>query len=74
MEKRETVHLADLIQPTEEIYEAKYDHETTEPDYLPFSAGDKIKIIEKPWGHENPWWKGELDGKTGYVPVSLLDV
>lgn len=53
----------------QEYYIAKYDYEPESPNYLPFSAGQLIKIIRK---HSSGWWDGELAGRRGWFPSNYL--
>ena len=53
----------------QEYYIAKYDYEPESSNYLPFSAGQLIKIIRK---HPSGWWDGELAGRRGWFPSNYL--
>lgn len=53
----------------QEYYIAKYEYEPESPNYLPFSAGQLIKIIRK---HPSGWWDGELAGRRGWFPSNYL--
>ena len=53
----------------QEYYIAKYDYEPDSSNYLPFSAGQLIKIIRK---HPSGWWDGELAGRRGWFPSNYL--
>lgn len=53
----------------QEYYIAKYDYEPESSNYLPFSAGQLIKIIRK---HSSGWWDGELAGRRGWFPSNYL--
>jgi SH3 domain len=53
----------------QEYYIAKYDYEPEIPNYLPFAAGQLIKIIRK---HPSGWWDGELAGRRGWFPSNYL--
>jgi hypothetical protein len=53
----------------QEYYIAKYDYEPESPNYLPFAAGQLIKIIRK---HPSGWWDGELAGRRGWFPSNYL--
>lgn len=53
----------------QEYYIAKYDYEPESSNYLPFSAGQLIKIIRK---HPSGWWDGELASRRGWFPSNYL--
>ena len=53
----------------QEYYIAKYDYEPESSNYLPFSAGQLIKIIRK---HPSGWWDGELAGRRAWFPSNYL--
>ena len=48
---------------------AMYSYQPEHPDDLGFEVGDLISVLEQ----TGDWWKGELNGKQGFVPfVSFL--
>ena len=53
----------------QEYYIAKYDYKPESSNYLPFSAGQLIKILRK---HPSGWWDGELAGRRGWFPSNYL--
>ncbi|GAA5876112.1 hypothetical protein JCM1840_002772 [Sporobolomyces johnsonii] len=50
---------------------ALYDFEGAQPEDLPFREGDRITIVEIV---SDDWWKGELNGRTGILPVSYVQM
>ncbi|MGZ6330812.1 MAG: SH3 domain-containing protein, partial [Parachlamydiaceae bacterium] len=50
--------------------QALYDFTGHDSSTLSFKKGDIIHIIEK----KGDWWKGELNGKTGYVPSNFMQL
>jgi len=48
---------------------AAFKFESSDPVDLPFKKGDEIKIIGKV---DEGWWKGELNGRSGLVPVNYF--
>ena len=53
----------------QEYYIAKYDYKPESSNYLPFSAGQLVKILRK---HPSGWWDGELAGQRGWFPSNYL--
>ncbi|XP_066912924.1 nostrin-like isoform X2 [Clytia hemisphaerica] len=49
--------------------QADYDYEATEKDELSIRIGDVINVTLR---HDDGWWKGELNGKTGLFPESYV--
>ena len=49
--------------------QADYDYEATEKDELSIRIGDVINVTLR---HDDGWWKGELNGKTGLFPASYV--
>ncbi|KAG9044892.1 Intersectin 1 (SH3 domain protein) [Serendipita sp. 407] len=47
-------------------------HSTDHPQSLTFKKGDIIEVLEMPGSSR--WWKGALDGKTGYFPFNLVEL
>jgi len=56
----------------EPLAQGLYDFESTEPDELPFKAGDVIKIYTSP--PDNDWWQGELNGRVGIFPKDYVQL
>ncbi|KAI0233429.1 Protein E(sev)2B [Lamellibrachia satsuma] len=50
----------------------KHDFVATADDELSFSKGAKLKIINME--EDKNWYKAELDGKEGYVPVNYIEM
>jgi hypothetical protein len=48
---------------------AAFPFKGTDEDDLSFKAGDRIRVVEK---NDPGWWKGELNGKQGLMPVTYL--
>jgi len=55
---------------TEPTAQALYDFDSTEPDELPFKAGDYIKVYTAP--SDNDWWQGEINGRVGIFPKDYV--
>jgi hypothetical protein len=49
---------------------ALYDFEAQAPEDLPFKFGDVISVLAE----EGEWWKGELNGRTGYFPSNYVRI
>ena len=49
--------------------QADYDYDATEKDELTIRVGDVINVTLR---HDDGWWKGELNGKTGLFPESYV--
>lgn len=50
---------------------AKYDYAATAPNHLSVKRGDRIEVLSKV-GEDRGWWKGSLNGKTGFFPKSYV--
>ncbi|GAA5987018.1 hypothetical protein JCM11641_004420 [Rhodosporidiobolus odoratus] len=61
-------------QPSVEVSKVRakavWDYHATQPDDLPFSAGDVIVIEEEVNGD---WWKGSLNGRSGLFPSNHVE-
>lgn len=53
----------------EEKYIAVFNFEGKNEDYLTLKEGDVVVVTHK---DDNGWWKGSLNGKTGFLPGSYL--
>ena len=49
--------------------QADYDYVATENDELSIKVGDVVNIVLR---HDDGWWRGELNGKTGLFPASYV--
>ncbi len=56
----------------EQQAQALYDFDSSEPDELPFKAGDLIKVYSAP--DDNDWWQGEFSGKVGIFPKAYVQL
>jgi len=48
---------------------AKFQFEATRDDELSLNKGDKLVVTEKV---KDGWWKGEMNGKSGYFPSNFV--
>ncbi|XP_072275934.1 SH3 domain-containing protein 21 [Pyxicephalus adspersus] len=48
-----------------------FDYTPAMPDELPLKKGDVVSLISKETEDEG-WWKGELNGKTGFFPDNFV--
>lgn len=51
--------------------EALWDHETIDPEELPFLAGDIIEVTDT---SDQDWWWGTKDGHGGWFPSAFVRV
>jgi len=56
---------------TQEKARALYDFAGQQPGDLVFKAGDVIEIVSR---DEELWWKGSLNGATGMVPTTYVEL
>ena len=49
---------------------AQFDYDATEPTELSFAEGDIITVITKA---DTGWWKGSVNGSTGWFPASFVE-
>lgn len=47
----------------------KYNYKSQQTDELSLTKGAKISVLEK---SDDGWWKGELDGETGWFPSNYV--
>uniref|UniRef100_A0A8C4TNH8 NCK interacting protein with SH3 domain n=1 Tax=Erpetoichthys calabaricus TaxID=27687 RepID=A0A8C4TNH8_ERPCA len=54
------------------MYRSRYAFRSTEPNSLPFAAGETFLILERSNQH---WWLGSRssNGETGYIPASYIE-
>ncbi|MBW0511895.1 hypothetical protein O181_051610 [Austropuccinia psidii MF-1] len=56
--------------PAPRRVKALYDFEPNEEGELPFKEGDVIRVIDSAY---KDWWKGELRGQIGILPVNYVE-
>eukprot|EP01121_Diplochlamys_sp_Union-15-3_P022138 TRINITY_DN9334_c0_g1_i1.p1 TRINITY_DN9334_c0_g1~~TRINITY_DN9334_c0_g1_i1.p1 ORF type:complete len:253 (-),score=65.05 TRINITY_DN9334_c0_g1_i1:113-871(-) len=49
---------------------ARFPYTRGEPGDLEFKSGDIIRLVDK---EEDPWWRGELNGKIGLFPSNFVN-
>ncbi len=52
--------------------DALFDFQAENSGELSFYVGDIINLLEYPPGEE--WWKGEVNGNTGYFPSNYVSI
>ena len=66
---KDTPSHGSIIPPPTSICVALYDFHATNEHQLSFKKDDKMNLIEK---SREQWWKVELNGKQGMVPVNYV--